>query len=82
MTNPPHPEQLAAIILTKNEAKHIGDCIATLGFADRVIVSDSYSTDGTDEIFDNGWILRIIKCHDLARTKKQAAIVSADFLSG
>lgn len=41
---------LAAVILTKNEARHIGDCIATLGFADWVVVSDSFSDDGTVEI--------------------------------
>ncbi len=41
---------LAAIILTKNAAKHISDCVATLGFADRVVVSDSYSDDGTVEL--------------------------------
>ena len=41
---------LAAVILTRNEAKHISDCIATLGFADRVVVSDSYSDDGTVEL--------------------------------
>lgn len=44
------PVRLAAVILTKDAAKHIGDCIATLGFADRVVVSDSYSTDGTAEL--------------------------------
>jgi (heptosyl)LPS beta-1,4-glucosyltransferase len=39
--------QLAAVILTKNVAPHIGPCIETLRFADRIVVSDSYSTDGT-----------------------------------
>ena len=39
--------QLAAVILTKNVAKHIVPCIETLRFADRIVVSDSYSTDGT-----------------------------------
>jgi len=41
---------LAVVILAKNEARHIGECIATLGFADRVVVSDSFSDDGTVEI--------------------------------
>ncbi len=50
MINSTHPVQLAAIILTKDAAKHIGDCIATLGFADRIVVSDSYSTDGTVDL--------------------------------
>ncbi|MCX7669476.1 MAG: glycosyltransferase family 2 protein [Anaerolineae bacterium] len=42
--------QLAVVILTKNEARHIGECLATLGFADAVVLSDSYSDDGTVEI--------------------------------
>ncbi len=50
MTEPSQSVQLAVIILTKNEAKHIGDCIATLGFADKIVVFDSYSTDGTDAL--------------------------------
>lgn len=50
MSTPSTPIQLAVVILTKNEARHIRDCIATLGFADLVAVSDSYSTDGTVEM--------------------------------
>ena len=42
--------RLAVVILTRNEAKHIRECIATLGFADRVVVSDSYSDDGTADL--------------------------------
>ena len=38
---------LAAVILARNEARHIRDCIATLRFADRIVVSDSFSDDGT-----------------------------------
>ena len=45
-----HPIQLAVVILTKNVARHIGDCIATLGFADRVVVSDSFSDDDTVDL--------------------------------
>ena len=45
--------ELAAVILTRNEAKHIRDCIATLGFADAVVVSDSYSDDGTVALAKN-----------------------------
>jgi (heptosyl)LPS beta-1,4-glucosyltransferase len=40
-------ERLAAVVLTKNAAGHISDCLATLRFADLVVVSDSYSDDGT-----------------------------------
>jgi hypothetical protein len=47
----PYPEvQLAAVVLTRNEAKHIGACLETLRFADLTVVSDSFSDDGTVEI--------------------------------
>ena len=39
--------QLAAVILTKNAGEHIAACIETLDFADRVVVSDSFSQDDT-----------------------------------
>jgi len=42
--------ELAVVILTKNEARHIADCIASVNWADRVVISDSYSDDGTVEI--------------------------------
>ncbi|MFZ1475974.1 MAG: glycosyltransferase family 2 protein [Anaerolineae bacterium] len=38
---------LTVVILTKNEARHITDCIASAAWADRVVVSDSFSDDGT-----------------------------------
>jgi (heptosyl)LPS beta-1,4-glucosyltransferase len=41
---------LAAVILTRNEKKHIAECIASVTWADRVVVFDSGSTDGTQEI--------------------------------
>lgn len=40
-------KQLTAIILTYNEADHITDCIASVKFADAVIVFDSGSSDDT-----------------------------------
>lgn len=42
--------QLAAIVLTKNEEKHIADCLASLAGADRRVVIDSFSSDRTCEI--------------------------------
>ncbi|MEW5957200.1 MAG: glycosyltransferase family 2 protein [Chloroflexota bacterium] len=42
--------KLVAAILTKNEARHIGDCIKSVQWADTVIIEDSFSDDGTVEI--------------------------------
>lgn len=42
--------KLIAAILTKNEARHITPCIASLAWADQVLVSDSYSDDSTVEL--------------------------------
>jgi (heptosyl)LPS beta-1,4-glucosyltransferase len=39
--------RLTAIILTKNEAAHIAACIESVGFADHILVFDSYSDDDT-----------------------------------
>jgi hypothetical protein len=41
---------LIASILTKNEAKHIGDCIRSVQWADQVVVEDTTSIDRTVEI--------------------------------
>jgi glycosyltransferase involved in cell wall biosynthesis len=49
-TGLPPVAELAAIVLTKNTANHIRECLETLAFADLVVVSDSYSDDGTPDI--------------------------------
>lgn len=41
---------VSVIIITKNEARHIADCLSSVSFAQEVIVLDSGSTDGTAEI--------------------------------
>jgi glycosyltransferase involved in cell wall biosynthesis len=41
---------LSAIVPTFNEEGNIGDCLASLGFADEILVVDSFSTDRTVEI--------------------------------
>jgi glycosyltransferase involved in cell wall biosynthesis len=43
--------QLSAVIITYNEERNIRRCLESLiGVADEVVVVDSYSTDGTEEI--------------------------------
>jgi (heptosyl)LPS beta-1,4-glucosyltransferase len=42
--------QIIAAILTKNEARHIGDCLKSVQWADAVILEDSFSSDSTVEI--------------------------------
>lgn len=39
--------KIAAVVLTKNEARHIADCLATLDWADERVVFDSFSDDDT-----------------------------------
>jgi len=49
--------EISAVIITYNEEKNIGRCLASLqGVADEIVVVDSYSTDRTKEIclrYDN-----------------------------
>lgn len=41
---------LSVIIITKNEARHIEDCLLSVSFAREIIVLDSGSTDGTTDL--------------------------------
>jgi glycosyltransferase involved in cell wall biosynthesis len=42
--------QLAAVVLTKNEERHIGDCLDSLVWADERVVFDDFSSDRTVDI--------------------------------
>ena len=42
-----HVPRLSAIIITRNEAANIGDCLDSVAFCDERIVVDSGSSDGT-----------------------------------
>ncbi len=41
---------VSAILITKDEEKNVGDCLASLVFADEIVVVDSGSTDGTEAV--------------------------------
>lgn len=49
MTRPNAPI-LSAVVITRNEAHRLGDCLASLSFCDEIVVVDHASTDGTAEI--------------------------------
>ena len=43
--------KISAVIITYNEELFIGRCLASLdGIADEIVVVDSFSTDGTEDI--------------------------------
>ena len=41
---------ISAVILTRDEEKHLPDCLASVRWADEVLVLDSFSTDRTAEL--------------------------------
>lgn len=49
MSNPSQP-RISAIVLTLNEQRHISDCLASVAWADDVLVFDSFSTDQTVDL--------------------------------
>ena len=44
------PDSLTVVIVARNEARNIADCVASASFADEVLVLDSGSVDGTVEL--------------------------------
>lgn len=57
------PPTLSVIIITKNEASHIADCLQSVAWADEIIVLDSGSSDDTvaicktftDKVYTTDW---------------------------
>lgn len=43
-------QKISVVIITKNEEKHIEECLESVQWADEIIVVDSFSTDATVEI--------------------------------
>jgi len=47
---PVPPVRISACVIAKNEADRIGPCLASLSFCDEIVVLDSGSTDGTQDL--------------------------------
>lgn len=71
--------KLTAIILTYNEAAHIRECIASLQFADQILVFDSFSTDDTVKLAEAaGAHVRQRKFIDYASQRNAALEAAAE----
>ena len=71
------PLRLTAVILTKNEAEHIADCIATLrDWTDAVVVWDSCSQDATRRIAEEAGACVVARPFDDYGRQRQAALDS------
>ena len=71
--------KLAAIILTRNEAKHIGACVASLSsWCQSVIVWDSMSTDATCDLARRAGALVVQRPFDDYAHQRQAALNAID----
>jgi len=68
---------VSACIITRDEEAHIAECIATLGFADEILVVDSLSRDRTVEIARQGGA-RVLEQEFLGHVRqKQLAVERA-----
>jgi (heptosyl)LPS beta-1,4-glucosyltransferase len=68
---------LTAIILTLNESAHIQHCIASLQFADDILVFDSFSSDNTIELAKNAGARVLQRKFDDYASQRNAAIDAA-----
>ena len=48
--NSSQPVPISACVIAKNEADRIGPCLESLAFCDEIVVLDSGSTDGTQDL--------------------------------
>ena len=69
--------KLIAVILTKNEARHISDCVASVAWVDQVVVSDSFSDDGTPDLARAAGALVIERAFDGWARQRNAALDTA-----
>ncbi len=65
---------LFAVILTKNEARHIVECIESVRWADGILVSDSYSDDHTPDLAAGAGVTVIQRPFDGWAKQRNAAL--------
>jgi len=70
--------RISAVVLTLNEQRHIGDCLASLAWADDRLVFDSFSSDATVRIAnDSGARVVQNKFENYAQQRNAALAASA-----
>jgi glycosyltransferase involved in cell wall biosynthesis len=74
----PARRRLSAVLITRNEARNLPDCLASLGFCDEIVVVDNASTDGTAQLAAKAGA-RVINKAEFAGfgKQKQAALDAA-----
>lgn len=72
--------RLAAVILTRNEAIDIAECVRSCSFADKVVVLDSLSTDDTAELARSaGAEVHLRQFTNYADQRNVALAIAADY---
>ncbi|HRE29784.1 MAG TPA: glycosyltransferase family 2 protein [Anaerolineales bacterium] len=67
---------LSAIVLTLNEERHLPECLASLSWADEVVVFDSGSTDATQQIATAAGARLVTRQFDHYAGQRDAALAS------
>ncbi len=68
---------VSACIIALNEADRIGDCLASLGFCDEIVVVDAGSVDATREIAAAAGARILVREFDGFRSQKAFAVAQA-----
>lgn len=69
--------RITACVITLNEADRLGDCLASLGFCDEIVVVDSHSTDATTTLAKYFGARVFQRRFDGYRSQKQFAVEQA-----
>src|SRR5215213_4298997 len=69
---------LTAVVLTRNEERHLPACLASLAWAPAVVVFDSYSTDGTVAVAQAAGARVVQRVFDNYAGQRQAALAAVE----